>query len=72
MIRYLTCGVLGGLLAGCAPQPGTSGNVSGVPGYAYHDGVHDNYVSPGASPPAIENATRGVYLWPPMDRGRRS
>ena len=72
LVRYLACGVVGGLLVGCAPEPGTLGNVSDIPGYAYHDGIRNNYVSPGVSPQAIENATRGVYLWPPADRGRRS
>lgn len=70
---YLALCTFGGLLAGCAntqtigPLPTA---YDGPPGYVYFDAIRPNYVvSP--SPQAIENARTGVWLWPPVDKGRR-
>jgi len=61
------------LLAGCATDPGATAAEDGaVYGYQYHDGAHPNYVTAQPSPQAIENARRGVWLWPPAAVGRKS
>jgi hypothetical protein len=57
------CGVCAAM-SGCAAAPEPTQTQGGVIGYRYHDGNHQNeVVSP--SPQAIENARRGVWLWPP-------
>jgi len=55
------------VVAGCAaPQPETT-----PIGYRFHDANHPNDVS-NASPQAIENAARGVWLWgPPINDSMR-
>ena len=64
MTRYLVLGCLCAAQLGCAAvEPPQS---QGVIGYRYHDGNHQNgVVSP--SPQAIDNARRGVWLWPPAN-----
>jgi hypothetical protein len=63
MLRYLVLCGLCATAAGCAPALDPA-QTQGVIGYRYHDSNHQNeVVSP--SPQAIENAKRGVWLWPP-------
>ena len=38
-------------------------------GYAYHDGLHSDWVA-SPSQQALYNAAHGVWLWPPTDNGR--
>ncbi len=65
----LLCAI-GVLLTACATEPEPWAKAADGPrGYWYHDAMHSNIVvSP--SPQAIENAKRGVWLWPPADNGR--
>ena len=69
MLRYLAFVGLGTLLAGCTAASEPYANADGVIGFRYHDGMHSNSVA-SPSPQAIENARRGVWLWPPADNGR--
>ncbi len=71
IFRYVLFCAAAAVLAGCATAPEPwAGPADGPRGYWYHDSVHSNVVvSP--SPQAIENAKRGVWLWPPTERSSR-
>ena len=64
ILRHLAlCGCFVSL-TGCTVASDQTTAPAGVVGYRYHDANHPNYiVSP--SPQAIENGSRGVWLWPP-------
>jgi hypothetical protein len=70
MSRLLALCAAGALLAGCASTSTTSDSAYAKPvGYAYHDGLHSDWVA-SPSQQALYNAAHGVWLWPPTDNGR--
>ena len=62
-LRYLALCAVSALPAGCTLDP-TAGTDTAALGYRYHDANHPNGLAQ-PSPQAIENARRGVWLWPP-------
>jgi hypothetical protein len=64
ILRHLALWGFCAVLTGCTAASAPTATPGSVIGYRYHDGNHQNeVVSP--SPVAVENARRGVWLWPP-------